>query len=304
MVEDFSRRDLAQFSAEAQVVLALARPLLESLRADKDRTELLRHEAVTVASLAAKAYSDIFPSAYQALIDAVETVLEPGEQGLLVRVSVKALSKEPLAGLVRHAAACVAILLAERFAKEDPTARILEITLKRSAGGRLSAEAASQPERRASVIVLSDSRAKGEAPDLSGPIIQQRLEAYNFRVVELSVIPDDPARFEALLRRGADELALDCIVSSGGTGIGPGDLAPELTRALIEREIPGVSQAMRAHGQRRTPLAMLSRGVAGVRGRTLIVNLPGSPEGAAESLDAVMPELLRVFAMMSGESHP
>ena len=157
---------------------------------------------------------------------------------------------------------------------------------------------------RAAVVVLSDSRAAGMAVDESGPLVKHRLEDLGITVTELVVLPDDPESLRDLLVQYADTQGLDLIVTSGGTGLGPRDAVPEVTRALIEREIPGVAEAMRAYGQKRTRLAMLSRAVTGVRGKTLILNLPGSPKGVTESLDAVMPELLHVFKMMEGKGHP
>jgi molybdenum cofactor synthesis domain-containing protein len=129
------------------------------------------------------------------------------------------------------------------------------------------------------------------------------MRSLGFDVVDVVVIPDDPEALKNLLLRFADERKIDCVVTTGGTGLGPRDSAPEVTRAIIDRDIPGVSEAIRSYGQKRMPFSMLSRGIAGVRGRTLILNLPGSPAGVAESLDAVMPELLHVFKMMAGEGH-
>jgi molybdenum cofactor synthesis domain-containing protein len=221
-----------------------------------------------------------------------------------IRVRVKALSKTHLGGLARHAAACVGVLLTERFEKEDPDVHIHELTLLRSEGGRKTEAATFPKPLTAAVIVLSDSRASGTQPDESGPLVQERLEIEGISVLETVVIPDNAIRFEGLLLRYADERMLDCIVSTGGTGLGPRDIVPDITRKLIDRDIPGVSQVIRAYGQERTPYSMLSRGVAGIRGQTLILNLPGSPAAVAESLEAVMPELLHVFKMLAGGGHP
>ncbi|MBE0557174.1 MAG: hypothetical protein IH628_08070 [Proteobacteria bacterium] len=303
-MNDVSRKTLQQHSAEAQVLVGLSRAGLARLKENQDRLAALRSEALAIASLAAKNHAAVFPKAHQALVDGVDCRLEPIGGGIRISVSVKALSKTDLRGLARYAAACAGVFVVGHLEAEDPEARVTELTILRSEGGRKPIAASFPEPLTAAVVVLSDSRSTGAQADESGPLIRQRLESHGMRVLETVVIPDDSERFEELLRQFADVRKLDCIVTTGGTGIGPRDAAPEVTRDFIDREIPGVSEAIRAYGQERTPFSMLSRGVAGVRGRTLIVNLPGAPSGVSESLDAVMPELLHVFKMMAGGGHP
>jgi len=153
------------------------------------------------------------------------------------------------------------------------------------------------------VIVLSDTRAAGGMKEESGPAARDHLEGYGIRVAEYAVIPDDADALAKLLTEFADKKHLDIVVTSGGTGLGPRDVTPDVTSKLIDREVPGISEAIRQHGQRRTPFSMLSRATAGLRGSTLLLNLPGSPAGVRESLDAVFPEVLHVFKMLQGGGH-
>jgi cyclic pyranopterin monophosphate synthase len=220
-----------------------------------------------------------------------------------VRLNVKALAKGPLGGLVRFLAASFGIILEDQLVKDDAEGAAPDLSVKSARGGRRRKKITFEHQLTAAVIVLSDSRSRGQAKDESGPLARNRLESLGMAVTEVAVIPDDPEALRRLLLRFSDERKLDFIVTSGGTGLGPRDMVPEVTRDLINREIPGVSEAIRSYGQKRTRFAMLSRAVAGVRGQTLILNLPGSPAGVAESLDAVMPELLHVFKMMAGEGH-
>lgn len=138
------------------------------------------------------------------------------------------------------------------------------------------------------VLTVSDAGATGQRPDESGPAVAQVVTAAGFPVVATAVVPDEQERIEAALCRWADDDGVDLVLTTGGTGLGPRDVTPEATRAVLDREVPGIPEAMRAAGMRATPFASLARQVAGQRGGTVIVNLPGSPKAARESLEAVM----------------
>ncbi len=141
---------------------------------------------------------------------------------------------------------------------------------------------------RVAVLTVSDRSAKGESQDGSGPAVERLVQQRGWEVVARAVVPDEADRIEAELRSWSEADAADLVLTTGGTGLGPRDVTPEATRAVLEREVPGIPEVMRAAGNRRTPYAALSRQVAGQRGRALIVNLPGSPRAAAESLESVL----------------
>jgi molybdopterin adenylyltransferase len=155
--------------------------------------------------------------------------------------------------------------------------------------------------RRAVVITASDASHAGTREDTSGPAVAAQLEAAGFDV-DREVVPDDRWTIAALLTRLADEEAVPLVVVTGGTGLGPRDVTPEATRDVIEREVPGFAEAMRAAGRAITPRADLSRGVCGVRGTTLIVDLPGSPRGATESLAAIVGLLGHAIDLIGGDT--
>jgi len=156
---------------------------------------------------------------------------------------------------------------------------------------------------RVSVLTISDSVAGGKAEDRSGPSVIARCKELGWEVVSSAVRADDRSAIEAFLKETADSNAADVILTTGGTGLGPRDVTPEATMAVVTRPIPGFSEHMRAEGFRKTPRALLSRGVAGIRGHAVVVNLPGSPRGAVESLDAIAELLPHAVAVVHGARH-
>ena len=144
---------------------------------------------------------------------------------------------------------------------------------------------------RFGILTLSDRSARGERADSSGPALANLIQGEGWLVVKQSVLPDDEDSIREILATWADSREMDVVLTTGGTGLSPRDVTPEATRAVIEREAPGLAEAMRTASLKVTPHAMLSRIVTGIRGRTLIINLPGSPKGAVENLQVVLPVL-------------
>ena len=158
-----------------------------------------------------------------------------------------------------------------------------------------------EERREAAVVTVSDGVAQGVRDDASGRAVAALLEASGFVVARHEVVPDEPDRIESILRSLCDQGAA-LVATTGGTGLGPRDVTPEATRAVIEREAPGLAEEMRAAGRASTPMAALSRGLAGSRGSTLIVNLPGSEKGATESLTAILPVLGHALDLLAGQT--
>ena len=152
----------------------------------------------------------------------------------------------------------------------------------------------------AAVLTVSDRSFRGQRPDGAGPLVASALEAAGYRVVETALVPDEQPEIEAALRRLSGGVRAALVVTTGGTGFSPRDVTPEATLAVCERMAPGIPEAMRAYSLAVTPRAMLSRAAAGIRGGTLIVNLPGSPKAARENLEAVLPALEHGLKMLLG----
>ena len=156
---------------------------------------------------------------------------------------------------------------------------------------------------QAVVITVSDRCARGEQEDESGAVLVELLKETGAEIVATLVLPDDLEPLSEKLRTYAERVDVNLIITTGGTGFSPRDNTPEATRAVIEREAPGLSEAMRMETLKKTPLAMVSRGVCGIRGGTLIVNLPGSPKGVHESFAVIKPVLRHAVALLEGKLH-
>jgi molybdopterin adenylyltransferase len=155
------------------------------------------------------------------------------------------------------------------------------------------------------VVTVSDSAFAGKRTDVSGPAVKARLEQLGWPVNSIEVVPDELPAISQRLMAVADAGQVCAIFTTGGTGVAARDVTPEATRAVVDREIPGIGELMRATGRNSTPFATLSRAIAGIRGLVLIVNLPGSPRGAVESLDAIVEVVPHVLKLLSGQTeHP
>ena len=155
---------------------------------------------------------------------------------------------------------------------------------------------------RAAVLTISDKASRGERADTSGAAIAELLASIDATLIRTAIVPDEHDRIASTLREWGDSDAFDVIVTTGGTGLGPRDVTPEATAEVIERPVPGLGERMRAEGVKHTPMASLSRGVSGVRGRCLIINLPGSEKGVRQSLAAVIDLLPHAVELLRGRA--
>ena len=154
---------------------------------------------------------------------------------------------------------------------------------------------------RAGILTVSDRGSQGNRTDTSGDTAREMLEEAGLSVIRREIVPDEASRIEAVLRDWADRDGLALIVTSGGTGLSPRDVTPQATREVLDYEVPGLAEAMRAAGLTRTPHAMLSRALAGVRGTCLIINLPGSPKAVRENLTTILPALRHALDKLAGD---
>lgn len=277
-MRDISEKIKTLRTATAQASLRLNPQTVEMVQAKRipkgDPLEVAKVAAVQ----AAKNTHQIIPYCHPLPIDHIEVDYNITERAIDVTVVVKAIYKTGVEMEALTAASVAVLTLYDMMKMLDDDMEILGAKLHSKRGGKSDFTKAAETSLRAAVLVISDSVAAGTRQDRSGPLIVERLQREGIAVTALDISSDDAASVKSRLKRFADDQALDLVLTTGGTGCGPRDNTPEAMSAVIEREIPGIPEALRGYGQERTPFAMLARTKAGIRGRTLIVNLPGSPK--------------------------
>jgi len=251
----------------------------------------------------AKKTADIIPFCHPVPIDFIGIEFKLKEDAIIIFAEVKAIWHTGVEMEALVAVSCAALTVYDMLKPIDDTLEIIDIKLLEKKGGKSDFKEQFEVPKRAAVLVISDSTHRGEREDKSGKIIIEMLNSESIEVVEYKVLPDDISSIEEELRILSDQKGIDLVITTGGTGLGPRDVTVEATERVIERTIPGVSEAIRSYGQKRTPYAMLSRGIAGVRGKTIIVNLPGSSRGAKESMEVLFPGILHAYKMLTGGGH-
>jgi len=259
--------------------------------------------ARTAGIMAAKKTPELIPLCHQIPIDTVNINFEIDEDSITVESSVKAIWKTgvEMEALTAATVACLAIY--DMLKPLDTTLVISDVKLIEKRGGKSDFRQNFKEPLKTAILVLSDSVSSGKKEDKSGKIIVEKLKDQPVEVVEYDVLPDELLMIKEKLIELSDKKSLDLILTTGGTGLSPRDVTVEATKEIIEREVPGISEAGRSYGFRRTPYAMLSRGITGIRGKTIIINLPGSSRGVAESMDALFPWVLHSFWILRGSDH-
>lgn len=252
--------------------------------------------------LGVKKTADLLPDCHPMPIEF--TGIEYNIEGLEITITmtVKTIYKTGVEVEAMHGASIVALNMYDMLKPIDKGIEIQTIKLLGKKGGKSDFKDKYRTDLTAAVIVCSDSISAGQKEDKAGKAIIQKLEESSVEIKEYSIIPDEiEAIQKAVLKHAAEKT--DMILFTGGTGLSKRDVTPEALKPLLDREIPGIAEAARSYGQDRTPYAMLSRSVAGVKDQTLVLALPGSTKGAAESMDALFPAVLHVFRIFKGARH-
>lgn len=302
-MRDISHKVKSLRTATARATLLASPSLIEKIK----RQEVPKGDPLPVARVAAiqaaKNTSSIIPYCHPLPIDYVRVDFDLKSDRVEIDVQVKAVYKTGVEMEAMTAASVAALTIYDMLKVFDESMAIVDVTLLSKKGGKSDLRSEGTKPYTAAVLTISDSVSSGANLDQSGRIIVTALEEQNLKIMEFRTVSDDPAEIEASLKEFADQLHVDLILTTGGTGIGPRDNTPEVMSKVLERELPGVAEAARSYGQERVPKAMLSRARAGVRGKTLIINFPGSPGSVREGIDALFPHVLHVFHILSGGGH-
>jgi cyclic pyranopterin phosphate synthase len=260
-------------------------------------------EVARIAGIqAAKNTSFLIPYCHQIPLDFVGIDITLNSSSIHISSEVKAIWKTGVEMEALVAASSAVLTLYDMLKPIDDQMEIVSVKLMEKKGGKSSMKETGEG-LTAAVLVISDSVSQGKNEDTSGKLAVERLQGLRFEVRGLRVLPDEQAAIEKELKDLSDTQHVDLIITTGGTGVGSRDVTPEATKTIVERRLYGVEQELRSYGQSRIPTAMLSRGVAGIRGTTLIINLPGSKGGVQDGMDALFPAILHTFRMMKGEGH-
>jgi cyclic pyranopterin monophosphate synthase len=252
--------------------------------------------------LGVKKTPELLPDCHPMPIEYTGIDYEVNGLEISILVTVKTIYKTGVEVEAMHGASIVALNIYDMLKPLDKGVEIAGIRLLSKKGGKSDFTDKFKDTIRAAVVVCSDSVASGKKQDKAGATIADKLVKMNAEIANQEVIPDEPEVIGATLKKYAEQ-QLDLIIFTGGTGLSPRDVTPESLRPLLDREIPGIAEAMRSYGQDRTPYSMLSRSLAGVKDQSLVLALPGSTNGAAESMDALFPPLLHVFRVFQGIRH-
>jgi molybdenum cofactor biosynthesis protein MoaC len=250
---------------------------------------------------AAKQTPLLIPYCHSVPLDHASVDFELGEDRITITATATAIYHTGVEMEALSAAAVAALNLYDMLKMLDESMEIISVRLVEKTGGKSQARSLARPYL-AAVVVASDRASVGERPDVSGKTLVVRLREFGAEVEDPFIVPDDVDAIRAEVVRLVDDGA-DLVFVSGGTGLGPRDVTPEALESLLDRRLPGVEEHLRAYGQKRLPYTMLSRSIAGVRGRCVVIAIPGSPKAADEAVDALFPYVLHALDVLGGACH-
>ena len=300
---DITSKNSSLRKATAQAVVKTGSPqTIQAVQENKVPKGNVFEMARAAGLLAAKHTASAIPDCHPMPIEYAAIRFEIEDLQINITVEIKTVYKTGVEMEALYAASVAALTIYDMLKPIDKNMEILHIRLSEKRGGKSDKKDVFDVPLTASVIVCSDSISAGEKEDKAGKVIMEKLKIGGVIVSDYIIIPDEikeiQAKIKAYTRQG-----INMVLITGGTGLSKRDVTPEAVKPLLDREIPGIAEAMRNYGQDRTPLSMLSRSVAGFIGETLVIALPGSTKGAEESMDAIFPAVLHVFKVQNGFQH-
>jgi cyclic pyranopterin phosphate synthase len=316
-MRDITHKQISLRTARAAGVLFCSAETITVIRENKLPKGNLFDVARAAGFLGAKQTPQLLPHCHPVTIDGMDLQFEFldrefhaglfGEEvfarsGIVIRGEARSIGRTGIEMEILTAIAVTALALYDMLKPVDKQLEIGQISLLEKKGGKSDRERYFATSPSCAVLVCSDSTAAGKREDRSGRLIVDMLEAAQARVEYYVIVPDEKIQIQQQIKEWVAK-DIQFIFTTGGTGLGPRDNTVSAVREMLERDADGIAEAMRAYGQMRTPLAMMSRGIAGSIGETLIVTLPGSSDGARESLEAILPAVFHARKMMKGGGH-
>jgi len=258
--------------------------------------------AKTAGLFGVKKTAEIIPDCHPLPVEYTGVDYEINGLDIIIKIEVKTIYKTGVEVEAMHGASVVALTMYDMLKPIDKGIEIHSIKLVSKKGGKSDFKDEFKRDLTAAVVVCSDTISAGKKEDKAGKAIVAKLENLSVSIKDYTVIPDEMDQIQAKVNAYQSE-NIDLIIFTGGTGLSPRDVTPESIIPLLDRQIPGIEEAIRKYGQDRTPYSMLSRSVAGVKGDSLILALPGSTNGAKESMDSIFPAMLHIFRILKGGKH-
>lgn len=300
---DITHKTTSLRTATAQAIVTMGsaetmRAILDKKVPKGDVLEVAR----TAGLFAVKNTSNAIPDCHPIPVEFTGITYAIEAESIKIEVTVKAIYRTGVEVEAMHGAAVVALTMYDMLKPIDKSVAISQIRLLHKKGGKSDFNPTKDLDISTAVVVCSDSVSAGKKSDASGKIIMEKLEKLGLTVSDYSIIADEVEPIQNQIQQLCDKKT-NLVILTGGTGLSHKDVTPEAIIPLLDRRIPGIEEAIRSYGQQRTPYAMLSRSVAGFKKDTLVLALPGSARGAAESVDAVFPSILHLFRILNGEGH-
>lgn len=303
-MRDITRKIKTQRTAQAKAIVRVSPATIALIKENRGPKPDVLQTARVAGIQAAKNTSQIIPYCHPLPLTSARVDFVMDEDAIEIVCEVKAIYRTGVEMEALTGASVAALTIYDMVKAVDDLLAIEAVRLLKKTGGKSSIKrAANEQKHTAVVLVLSDSVYAGEAEDLSGKLIAERLEREGLKILQCKTLPDEESAIFPAIRHYADEAKVDLVITTGGTGIGPRDNTPEALTRLLEKGLPGVTEAIRSYGQERNPYAMLSRSSAGIRGKTVIISLPGSTGGVEDGMDAIFPAIFHTFSMLAGQGH-
>jgi cyclic pyranopterin monophosphate synthase len=316
-MRDISHKQITLRTARAVAIIFCSDKSIELIKSNALPKGNLFDVARAAGFLGAKLTPQLLPHCHPVSIDAMDFTFEfinrelhaelfaddiLNKTGIVIQGEAKSIGRTGIEMETLTAVSVAALEIYDMLKPVDTNLEIGNVRLLEKKGGKSDRNRYIEESPSCAVLVCSDSTAKGEREDKSGLLISEMLKQVNGQIVHYKILPDDKEAIQKQIKDWVTE-DIQFIFTTGGTGLGPRDNTVSAVKEILERDADGITEAMRTFGQMRTPLAMMSRSVAGAIGKTLIVTLPGSPNGAKESLEAILPGVFHARKMMEGGGH-